>query len=482
MTPVMWIGGVSAIFLLLGIGLMSVGLRGRRVGDHPYCRRCGFDLFGKPDSTPRCGECGADLQRPRATVIGQRRRRVFPLILGVLFCLAGLGVGIGGGVAQARGVNWTAHKPLWWLLRDATSSDVAVRDAARDLIFERQMFKQWTPAQHKALIEFALAHQADRATPFDKYWGTLIEMEMLFAADQITSEQVERYIRQAFGPIQIRTRPRVRRGDPLPIAFDFAGNRFSGEQAGAVLLTDAAHRTLSIDGIPVTATTGGQLRLFGEIPSGRLSTTVDLSAVLDRLPDGPHTLKIRQVFEGGGGPGAAYSRQGSKEWKAMFERVEEATLQFELLPATQPSVRGQNDPAVRTMIETFIATGQPFLKYGINLDLSFGPHKMDAPETPNTSNVAVCMKLFVRHRDREWPMPDFNWMPGENGPQYNFPGKLPGLPASADTIDLVLRPNPAALVKTVDAVDYFEGEIIIPNVPLRRFPPPPRVTTKPARP
>jgi len=31
---------------MAGIVALCFGLRGRRVGAHPYCRRCGFDLFG----------------------------------------------------------------------------------------------------------------------------------------------------------------------------------------------------------------------------------------------------------------------------------------------------------------------------------------------------------------------------------------------------------------------------------------------------
>src|SRR5690349_6074803 len=50
-----------AATLLLGVVLLALGLRGRRVGDHPYCRRCGFDLFGLPPAHPACPECGADL-------------------------------------------------------------------------------------------------------------------------------------------------------------------------------------------------------------------------------------------------------------------------------------------------------------------------------------------------------------------------------------------------------------------------------------
>ena len=62
------------LMLLAGAVLLVIGLRGRRVGDHPVCRRCGFDLFGNP-AAARCPECGADLGVSGAVRTGHLRRR-----------------------------------------------------------------------------------------------------------------------------------------------------------------------------------------------------------------------------------------------------------------------------------------------------------------------------------------------------------------------------------------------------------------------
>ncbi|HYO10382.1 MAG TPA: hypothetical protein VER17_15540 [Tepidisphaeraceae bacterium] len=48
--------------------LLVLGMRGRRVDDHPVCRRCGFDLVGPPGGTATCSECGADLVDRRRAV------------------------------------------------------------------------------------------------------------------------------------------------------------------------------------------------------------------------------------------------------------------------------------------------------------------------------------------------------------------------------------------------------------------------------
>ena len=64
MTHVPWLVESLSLFGL-SLAATVVALRGRRVGDHPYCRRCGFDLFGKPPGSTVCSECGADLAGPQ---------------------------------------------------------------------------------------------------------------------------------------------------------------------------------------------------------------------------------------------------------------------------------------------------------------------------------------------------------------------------------------------------------------------------------
>src|SRR6476660_1221047 len=93
------------ILVPLGTFFLVRGLRGRVVSDHPFCRACGFDLFGLPAQSSRCSECGASLDPPRAVRQGRRERR-WPLILigsvplTLLACLL-----IGLAIATAQNVN-----------------------------------------------------------------------------------------------------------------------------------------------------------------------------------------------------------------------------------------------------------------------------------------------------------------------------------------------------------------------------------------
>src|SRR5688500_6231710 len=81
---------VNAALLLLALALLWASRRGRRVDDHPSCRRCGFDLFGLPSGSTNCSECGADVTR-RGAVRTDHRARGRQLLAGgaVLMLLSG---------------------------------------------------------------------------------------------------------------------------------------------------------------------------------------------------------------------------------------------------------------------------------------------------------------------------------------------------------------------------------------------------------
>src|SRR3954452_20405965 len=96
---------------LLTLALLVYALRGRRVDDHPLCRRCGFDLFGKPAESTVCSECGADLGRRRAMRVGQRESRAG--LLRMAWPALAISVVWSGllGWDAARRTDWNRHKP-----------------------------------------------------------------------------------------------------------------------------------------------------------------------------------------------------------------------------------------------------------------------------------------------------------------------------------------------------------------------------------
>src|SRR5688572_29350260 len=95
------------------------GLRGRGVDDHPICRRCGFDLSGRPKARDRCPGCGSDLSARKAIRIGRRERRPRALAGGIALILPWTLLVAAIGVAWYGDTDVNRYKPVWWLIREA---------------------------------------------------------------------------------------------------------------------------------------------------------------------------------------------------------------------------------------------------------------------------------------------------------------------------------------------------------------------------
>ena len=213
-----------AALVLAGLALALLGLRGRFVGGEPRCRRCGFDLRGNPEAA-NCGECGADLKRPRrdaapaggfagrgwrrgrrgavaAGAAGRRRRRLRHAL---------------------RGVAWVRYAPAWYLLRDAESAPPADTAALGELV-RRQTAGDLSDASLPRLVQIVLDRQADRAIPWDQNLGRLVET--IWADGKLSDAAKADYLQNGFG-LRLEARPDIRQGDVLPMKFDY-DFRFGG--------------------------------------------------------------------------------------------------------------------------------------------------------------------------------------------------------------------------------------------------------------
>src|SRR5205823_5320033 len=101
--------------------------------DHPICRRCGFDLTGRPPGSDRCSECGADLLRPHAVRAGHRQRRPYVLSAGVGSLLVGVLV-TAWVIIQGGGWDIGPYKPLWLLRRELDAGPAAQLAAVREIV------------------------------------------------------------------------------------------------------------------------------------------------------------------------------------------------------------------------------------------------------------------------------------------------------------------------------------------------------------
>ncbi len=166
---------VLTIVTAAGAALLILGWRGRRVGDHPHCRRCEFDLSGQPASSHACPECGADIRHPRALAVGQRHRRPWLATAGGLVLLCGIAGSLFVGSGVSKSIAWERYKPVAWLIRDGRSAAAATRDPALAELLRRQQAGLLSARHLATVVDAALKVQGDRLTTWDRRWGDFVE-------------------------------------------------------------------------------------------------------------------------------------------------------------------------------------------------------------------------------------------------------------------------------------------------------------------
>ena len=232
---------LGALTLTLSLLFVWFSWRGRRIDDHPCCRKCRYDLFALDrQTTEACPECGAKLRRKGAVLAGQRCKRPILLTLGCLMLLTTLG-GFGAGIyTWNENFNWDPYKPVWYLHFETRSGDYQTAHFGWMELDRRLSSGELTDAQVNDAVVLALDFQADRKKPWNNLCGHIIEKARV---GQLANDaQWQRYLDQAFDfslsiePIEKKPRqlavrvvenspPRIR-SDPVDLSLPFI--HFSG--------------------------------------------------------------------------------------------------------------------------------------------------------------------------------------------------------------------------------------------------------------
>ncbi|MCC6428099.1 MAG: hypothetical protein IT435_14915 [Phycisphaerales bacterium] len=184
LSTLLLVGSVLApVALLGGIVMLWLGLRGRRVDDHPLCRSCGFDLVGIPgagefadEGVPDvlCPECGKEVSDPARIKEGNRKRR--PRMMGIAVCLLAYAVLASAGLFTAMSRSGlTKAMPSWVLVIMADSPDATRQREALAELADRISQDRISPWIARAAIGRALAAQAKWVGPWIVERGDLIE-------------------------------------------------------------------------------------------------------------------------------------------------------------------------------------------------------------------------------------------------------------------------------------------------------------------
>lgn len=318
---------------VVGLVLVLRGLLGRRIGEEPRCRRCGFDLTGS-EGSERCAECGAALLTPRAIRHGLRRRRWLAAAVGALL----VALGGAGFLWLAAGRSWTAVAPTPWLVsveyrwgdpqrRMAISREIGGRIAKGTIPPDAAM-----PIVRRVLAEQTrLARSAETGGPSGPYDEAGLDLAFdAAAAGLLTAAEVEALLLDAVDvsflfdpPLRAgEVRPRIAVRGTRGTSPSFPSSRLPPLEVGIVAI-EVGGRAVHQGGATMSLS-----------PSRGGSGSIGPTLVATDLPAGTHEAIARVAIRTGSG-----------------ERLVERAASVEILAADRVVPRERIASALRTLLE-----------------------------------------------------------------------------------------------------------------------------------
>ena len=472
---------------MLGSALMVLGLRGRRVDDHPICRKCRFDLVGLYPGVGVCPECGtrvravaddASSRRVRKAIrVGNRRRRRAPIVAGAVTLLVSTTLL----VAQLTRVDWDSLKPFPVLtaeLRLAVNAKNTVRaDELLSEILNRVQTKRLDAARLMPLVRTALDLQADQNAPWTQAWGDLIDA--YDAAVGLGPDQRTAYFSNCV-QLSFEMSQSVRVGDAVPVRLVYNRSRL-----GATREIHAVQQILSgaIAGHPFSGPGYDNHSLYGSNRSnsfGPMGVDVGSPGLV------PGTYPITFTIQYTLGDSLEYEwRDWLRNWAqyaesdaqsvVVFTRTVEKTIQ--LVPRDDSDitlVAASSPDEIRSHFEVSRVWASRTADAQVRLEV---PVRITSPPYP------VFIEVVCRQSEQEWTIGMMGLDPGAELPFISVysptrTGHVSRLdtgtlwvdaPADFDAqaVDIVIRPSLDAARRKIDMHAIWDvGEIVFENVPV----------------
>ncbi len=456
--------------LALGVALLLLGLRGRRMDRTPLCRDCGFDLSGVLPDGKTCPECGSGLNRAKAVRIGRRKRMIPVAATGALLVLLPTGALLLSIYTALTGASLASYKPIALLLTQIRHGNAdSVREAGAELLARLQAGELSDPQLADAVAAI-LDVQPDAARPWDESLGDVIEIA--HANNRLADGIYQQFLNHAI-ILEPVLRPRVAQGDPFPIGIRELTHRAGGISAINVSLSlvsaEAAGVPLEVPPGPIADRlnrAGSRAQNFAVVgiwgsASGvephppRTHTVVrQPTATLPVGEQGCELVLLVEAQPAAIGRGSVWKANSDAAQTARFaSRVHIVPPEERLLAVTAPG-----DDVRLEIVRNVPVRAMP--EFDRRQD---GPPGTILSFSINRIPVGLAHKVFVRdsHGEHEL-MGDLTITGGAAAAASPYRSR--GLTLFRDlsgeeTIDVILRPQPDLALRTIDVSEVYGGEL-----------------------
>lgn len=476
MPDLVWI--LAAVLTLLGALGVWLGLRGRRLNDHPICRKCKFDLVGvyapnnatgggtgvspvrTNEDSPRCPECGRDLKRKRAVRHGARRRRPRLAMGSALILLAGAG-GIGVSIwGSATKYDWNKSKPEWLLMAELHDGAGNINGRALTELLRRALAGSLGESTHRQLAleglarqsadrppEHAVASWEGRSEDWAIHWGAII-VEAI-QRDLLSEGATIRYLSNAMFR-DLTVDPEVPADRPLRLQV-----RYQTDLAGYNPVTPIVHAdflTVSLDDDVLARHLGAHdIRLWEH--SGGFGSRVEIP--LEGVEPGLHRLAVVLRYQ--------YFGQGATQPVVAWTEVEyfhvlvqpAGTSAYELV-AIQEDREAMRDVA-----------SEQFHSIRVT-DSDWSPQSKNRHNNSRFPHP-VCAEVVMRCSDGEFIIQHLI-LDAPGGGVIRFMGP-DDFPTRDERVTIILRPSLELARKHPLLQRFWGDDIVVENVPVIRLSP-----------
>lgn len=485
--------------IVIGIALLVLGLRGRRVNRHPSCRGCGFDLSGTLPDGVTCPECGAGLKRDRAVRIGQRRRMWSVASIGaalILLPLSGICVTV---YSVLTGADIHSYKPAGILLWEAKGDNAQTLAAVAKEFSKRRQAGKLDSATIGRVVDAALAIQGDPDRPWSEDWGDFIEMVNLDG--DVTDEQMQRFRNQCVS-LACEVRPRIAMGGPLPIKVSHEEIRLS---SGSMVFAQAFIRSAFLDGQPFeprivppgvtdefsmlsyaipNQSMGAGFPIWADMVSGDSSPwgmgmmmsmqmgEVPMLGLPDEIAPGEHELRLVLSVRGQEvDMNSGFGWETPSEEDGDAQHIVTLTSRFVVTPTDEAGIE-VIEPTAELEAEIRDALSPVS---GWVYDAGFGGRQAQISLEGGAVPCGIAFDAFLRVGGKQVALGPVLRAPrsGTAAASPFPPGMMStDLSASigkADITDatLVLKPNPALALRTTEITRVYGGEIVIESLEIQ---------------